>query len=188
MRRLIVLAIVLGAGCRRHHAATPYASDTVAAPEVAAAPPVAAPPSAATAGEAANAPSAPPATAPRDAMPDGGTVNGDPRGPRAAELNKIVDSALAPLQACFDRAGAAVAAGEYNVTVHYVIEYPGYTGGVTARGDNVPKPVLDCCVGVIEGLKFPQYRGSKVERDLPFTYRKTEVGTPAGRDMAPAAK
>ncbi len=35
--------------------------------------------------------------------------------------------------------------------------------------------MLDCCVGVVEALKFPQYRGAKVERDLPFTWRKTEV-------------
>jgi hypothetical protein len=170
MTRVMAIAIVLASGgCRRHHAATSYESDNVA---MAPAPPVAAPP--ATGEPAAPAPAPP--TTPREAMPDGGTINGDPKGPRAAEFNKVVDSALPPLQACLDR--AELPGGSYDIVVHYVVEYPGYTGAVTAKGDKVPKPALDCCVAVVEGLKFPQYRGGrKVERDLPFTYRKTEPTT-----------
>jgi hypothetical protein len=119
-------------------------------------------------------------------MPDGGTLNGDPRGPRPVEYAKVSDSALAPLQSCFDRGN--VPAGAYDVVVHYVVENPGYTGGVTAKAERVPKEVLDCCVGVVESLKFPQYRGPKIERDLSFTYRKTEVVTERPRDMSAPPK
>src|SRR3954471_10417264 len=104
MRRWIAIGIVLACtGCRRHHETSAYESDTVAMQKAPAAP-VAAPPNAATAEPAAPAPPAAAPTAAKDAMPDGGTMNGDPKGPRAVEFNKVVDSALAPLQACFDRA------------------------------------------------------------------------------------
>ncbi|MGZ3408259.1 MAG: hypothetical protein ACXVAN_17540, partial [Polyangia bacterium] len=53
------------------------------------------------------------------------------------------------------------------------VEQPGYTGAVSAKGE-APKAVLDCCQTVVEELKFPQYRGPKVERDLAFTWFKRD--------------
>src|SRR5947209_8020636 len=38
----------------------------------------------------------------RYAMPDGGTLNGDPRGPREAEVKPLLDAALVDVRACFD--------------------------------------------------------------------------------------
>ena len=116
-------------------------------------------------------------------MPDGGTINGDPRGPRAAAFNRVVDGAMPQLRACFD--GARLPAGRLTVTVHYAVEPPGYTGAITASG-NAPQPVLDCCRHVVDALRFPEFRGSRVEEDLPFTWEKRET---AGRveiwDAAP---
>jgi len=110
-------------------------------------------------------------------MPDGGTLNGDPRGPRAAAWQAIVDGAMPALQACFDR--AELPPGTIAVTMHYTVERPGYTGAVSANGP-APREVLDCCVQVIEELKFPEYRGSKVERDLAFTWSKRAIARDGG--------
>jgi hypothetical protein len=117
----------------------------------------------------------------RPRLPDGGTLNDDPRGPRPAEWQTIVDHHLSLLQACFDR--AELPPGEITVNMHYTVELPGYTGAVTARGP-APQPVLDCCIKVVEDMKFPEYRGKKVERDLDFTWAKRLVTRDAG---APAA-
>jgi hypothetical protein len=170
----VALAIVLVAalGCRRKHVDTSYASDTSPASPAAA-------PRAAPSGTAATAPSGSdtnplgePVLAPRDdktPLPDGGTLNGDARGPRPAVWQTVVDHSMPLLQACFDRAD--LPPGEITVNMHYTVEPPGYTGAVTASGP-APKPVLDCCVKVVEELKFPEYRGTKVERDLSFTWAK----------------
>lgn len=107
----------------------------------------------------------------RPRMPDGGTINGDPRGPRAAAFNRVVAAAFPALRGCFDRAG--LGPGSVRVVAHYTVEPPGYTGAVTVRGQ-APEEALACCKGVIEGLKFPPFHGPKVAQDLPFTYQVTE--------------
>ena len=158
---VLALALALDSGCRRHHV-EPSASDTPA-PPTAAAPPTSAPPT----GTPDN-PLHEPVLAPRDdrpRLPDGGTLNDDPRGPRPAEWQAIVDGYMPVLQDCFDRADPVLPPGEIRVQMHYTVELPGYTGAVTATGP-APKAVLECCTKRIEDLKFPEYRGPKVERDL----------------------
>ncbi|MDB4966553.1 MAG: hypothetical protein JWN44_2242 [Myxococcales bacterium] len=164
------MAIVVLCGCKRTHDAPAYESDNA---RVAAVPVVNAP--AEDLAGVAN-PLHEPTLAPKSTarMPDGGTINGDPRGPRAAEFNRVLDGALKQLPSCF--AGPEVPAGDLAIKVHYVVEQPGYTGGVTATG-NAPKAALECARGIVEGLKFPQYRGPKVEQDLPFTLQKREKAT-----------
>ncbi|HWE30745.1 MAG TPA: hypothetical protein VHB97_22210, partial [Polyangia bacterium] len=148
MQRLaLVVVVVIACGCRRKHEVPTYASDTRPATARAASPSAAPTQDAAPSGSAEN-PLGEPVLSPRDtrtSMPDGGTLNGDPRGPRAATWQAIVDAAMPALQACFDR--AELPPGEIAVTVHYTVELPGYTGAVTASG-KAPKPVLDCCVKV----------------------------------------
>jgi hypothetical protein len=159
-RWLLLAAAIASVGCRRHR----HDTDSEAIPS--SPPPITAPPEAPPALEA---PPAPPAGAAAP-MPPGGTINGDPRGPRAAEFNKIVQAALPRLQACFDEA-KDLPNGQLTVSVHYVVEPPGYTGAVSARGA-APQPVLDCCRRIFENLQFPQFRGPKVEQDYPVTYVK----------------
>ncbi len=166
-RVALALVVVIACGCRRQHAAQTYESDTPATRA-----PTAVPAERGSANVTADNPLGEPASPPRDErarLPDGGTLNGDPRGPRPAEWQTIVDAAMPALQACFDRAD--LPPGEIAVTMHYTVELPGYTGAVTARG-TAPKEALDCCVKVVEGLKCPEYRGPKVERDLAFTWFK----------------
>jgi hypothetical protein len=181
----VALAIVLVAalGCRRRHADTTYASDTpppalpAAAPSGGASDTAAAP-----SGSAANPPGEPvPARDDKTPLPDGGTLNGDPRGPRPAVWQTVVDHSMSLLQACFDRAD--LPPGEITVSMHYTVELPGYTGAVTANGA-APKAVLDCCVKVVEELKFPEYRGTKVERDLAFTWAKRALNVDGGSAAA----
>jgi hypothetical protein len=182
MKQLALALIVVAAcGCRRKHAELTYESDTP--PTSAPAAPAtenAAPPS----GSAAN-PLGEPVLPPRDtrvAMPDGGTLNGDPRGPRPAAWKPIVDGAMPALQACFERVD--LPPGQLAVNVHYTVEPPGYTGAVTASG-KAPQAVLDCCVKIVEELKFPEYRGTKVERDLPLNWSKRAIGMDGGAAAKP---
>jgi hypothetical protein len=169
----VVLAVVFAVGgCRRKHVA-PVETEAPAAP------PTATAESATPSGASAN-PLNEPVLPPRDdrpRMPDGGTLNDDPRGPRPAEWQTIVDHNMSLLQACFDRAD--LPPGEITVNMHYTVELPGYTGAVTATGP-APRAVLDCCIKVVEELKFPEYRGAKVERDLDFTWAKRMVTRDAG--------
>ena len=169
---VLSVALALG-GCRRKHVAPVDTTET----------PATAPPSpaaeAAPSGASAN-PLNEPALPPRDDrphMPDGGTLNDDPRGPRPAEWQTIVDRHLSLLQGCFDRAD--LPPGEIRVDMHYTVELPGYTGAVSARGP-APQAVLDCCIKVVEEMKFPEYRGAKVERDLDFTWAKRLLTRDAG--------
>jgi hypothetical protein len=175
MRRVVLALVVVAAcGCRRKHATPVYESDAPASA------PTAVPAERATPNVTADNPLGEPALPARDdraRMPDGGTLNGDPRGPRPAVWQPIVDAAMPSLQACFDR--AELPPGEINVNMHYTVELPGYTGAVTAKG-SAPKEVLDCCVKVVEELKFPEYRGSKVERDLAFTWAKRPAAVDGG--------
>lgn len=163
---IVVLACAVG--CRRHHPPVEPVPDVEEAPAAAKQPAVA-PTRDNPLGEPVLAPSV---NQPR--MPDGGTINGDPRGPRAAEFNRVVDAAFPKLRDCLDR--ASLPAGSIRVVAHYTVEQPGYTGAVTVRGD-APAEAIACCKGVIEALKFPEFRGPKVEQDLPFTYQKTEKPT-----------
>jgi len=170
----VVVYAALACGCRRHHV-DPTATDTPS-------PPIAtAPPSTPPTGTTAN-PLNEPVLPPRDdrpRMPDGGTLNDDPRGPRPAEWQAIVDGVLPVLQDCFDRADPVLPPGEIAIHMHYTVELPGYTGAVTATGP-APKKVLECCTKRIEDLKFPEYRGPKVERDLDFTWSKRTLSRDAG--------
>lgn len=181
MRVALAIVLVATLGCRRKHADTSYASDTPTASAPVAAPSGA--PAQQAAPSAGNDPNplGEPVLAPRDdrtPMPDGGTLNGDARGPRPAAWQSVIDGAMPALQACFDQ--ASLPPGQIPVAMHFTVELPGYTGAVTASGP-APKPVLECCVKVVEELKFPEYRGTKVERDLAFTWSKRAVdgGAPA---------
>jgi hypothetical protein len=178
MKRVgLAIVLVLVCGCRRRHAPMTYESDTPA-PGAGSAAATTAP--SGTPGNPLNEPVLPrPSTA--AALPDGGTLNNDPRGPRPAEWKPIVDAVMPALQACFDSAN--LPPGEIPVSMRYTVEPRGETGAVTAKA-NAPQAVLDCCVRVVSGLKFPPYGGPKVERDLTFTWAKREA---QGRATAAAA-
>ena len=164
----VVPAVVAGSGCRRHHAPVEAEPD---APPLASGAPVA-PTAVATSADLSFIAPPPivPAAATGPRMPDGGTLNGDPLGPRAADFNHVVDGALPRVQKCFD----SLPAGDYGIVVHYIVEPPGYTGGITVSG-SAPPAAQDCARAVVHDLKFPEFKGNKVETDLPFTLKRTET-------------
>jgi hypothetical protein len=171
----VALGLLLATGaCRRTHEPPVYESGPPAAPS--AEPQVAAPAATGTAAApetSAAAVHTPPALArrrPASEEPDGGTLNGDPRGLRPAEHQRVTTAALPRIQGCLD--GAEVPAGDLPVTVHYTIEPPGYTGAVTVKA-TAPKEALDCIQGIVAGLQFGEFRGPKVEQDWSFIYHKT---------------
>jgi hypothetical protein len=177
MRRILLVLFVVALGCRRTHppgpGAEPEAPPTPASPSEPAAPAAPAAPTEQTAPP--SSPSAP--QLPRFAMPDGGTLNGDPRGPREAEVKPILDRALLDVRACFD--GAALKPGEIPVSVHFFVEPPGYTGAVTVTAE-APREALDCTRAVYEKLKFREFRGPKIELTRGFTYWKKALGQDGG--------
>jgi hypothetical protein len=106
-------------------------------------------------------------------MPDGGTLNGDPRGPREAEVKAILDAALVDVRACFD-SDTTLKPGEIPVSVRFFVEPPGYTGAVTVKAD-APQAIVDCTHAVYEKLKFHEFRGAKIELTRAFTYWKKDL-------------
>jgi hypothetical protein len=97
-------------------------------------------------------------------------MNGDPRGPRPAVVKQILDGALPDVRACLDTNGD-VKTGDTTVSVHFFVEPPGYTGAITVQAD-APKPVIDCVYAVYDKLRFPEFRGSKLELAPQLTYWK----------------
>lgn len=194
MKRIALLLMLATLGCRRHHAPGPGAEpepSPAAPPAAANAPPAtgnAAAPNAPVGGLAGGGAAAatgggttvaaPASGDTRYAMPDGGTVNGDPRGPRPNEVKAVLDGALADVRACFD-ANHDLKNGEYPVAVHFFVEPPGYTGAVTVKAP-VSKDVTDCAEGVYQKLRFGEFRGNKLELAPSFTYWKREVGKDGG--------
>jgi hypothetical protein len=176
MRVVFVLIIALAGGCKRKAVESAEPKVESVGTEPAPTEPAAAEPVRNTQPSTLNA-------QPGPKMPDGGTINGDPRGPRAADFNRVIDGAMPQLRGCFEH--ATLPAGDFQVTVHYIVEPPGYTGAVSASGA-APKAVIECCRGVVENLKFPEFRGKKVENDLPVTFKKVvETKTIEIWDAAP---
>src|SRR5438132_1588898 len=151
MLRVIALAVLLAA-CRHRDPPPPLPAPIAAEPVAAPAP---APPEPDPA--PAPAPPAPRAAPPvplgvyATGMPDGGTVNGDPRGPRAAALNAVVSGAMPKLKDCLDGAAGIAASSDVALSVHYAIQPSGKPSGVTVTG-GASAGALDCARGVIESL------------------------------------
>ena len=166
-----VIVLLAAGGCRRHHAPPEVEPEPAAATG---APDVVAPPAAPATPLAAAPTAAAPALPTGPQMPDGGTLNGDARGPRAAEFNRVVDAALPRIRQCFDDAN--LPAGEFGIVAHYTVEPPGYTGAISLQG-TAPAAVKECVQAVVNSLKFPGFHGNKVESDLPYSIKRTEKTT-----------
>jgi len=177
MKRIALLLMLAALGCRRTHGPGPGAEPEPSPATSVTAP--ATPPSAAAPTEPApTAPATGTPAQPSLPMPDGGTINGDPRGPRPAEVKAVLDAALVEVRACFD-ASPDIKPGEIPVSVTFTVEPPGYTGGITLKAD-APKDVLDCAHAVYDKLKFREYRGPKVTLTRAFTYWKKALGSDGG--------
>jgi hypothetical protein len=177
MRGIVLALVLVTLGCRRTHPPGPGAEPETAPPAAPAtenpAPAAAPPPASYAAGPSAPAPSAAAPATERRALPDGGTLNGDPRGPREAEVKLVLDAALVEVRACFD-ADTALKLGEIPVSVHFFVEPPGYTGAVTVKA-NAPDEVIGCTRAVFEKLKFREFHGAKIDLTRAFSYWKKDL-------------
>ena len=188
MKRIALLLMLATLGCRRTHPPGPGAElaplpatdntspPSAAAPDNPPAPPPATANTNPTTAATNEAPAAP--VEKRYLMPDGGTLNNDPRGPRPVEVQAILDGALTMVRGCFE-ANRELKFGEYPVAVHFFVEPPGYTGGVTVKVD-APADVTDCARDVYEKLRFPEFHGKKLELSPTFTWWKRAVGKDGG--------
>jgi hypothetical protein len=188
MRRLalvVVAAVASGAlGCRRSHPPVeevpPPAPAEAPAPDNSAANPTTNTGAATTpTGATAGANPMPPAANSRWRMPDGGTLNNDPRGPREGDVKAVLAGALPEVQACFD-ADKSLADGEYPITAHFFVENPGYTGAVTLTAPKAPKDAAECARAVYEKLRFAEFHGDKIELSPSFTYWKRKPSADGG--------
>ena len=103
--------------------------------------------------------------------PDGGTVNGNPRGPRAEALNAVLQSTLPALQRCFESWAELPPAYDADIRVNYRVLPSGRTAGVAVSGQ-VAHPVEACVVGVFETLRFPEFEGEVISGSFPFGYHR----------------
>lgn len=196
MRFAAALVVFVGllAGCPRHHdppnyqpsfhePVLPPPTPPPVAPPPAPWPPPLASPGPGAAGFPSAAPPPPPGVG---VMPDGGagllelrgsadggTVNGDPRGPRAEVLEAVVRSAAPALKRCVD-AGPLPTGVDIPVRVVYRILPVGRVGLVDVEGQ-LPPDVTACVKSVIEGLRFPPFEGAPVSSALPFRFRRDVV-------------
>ena len=109
--------------------------------------------------------------------PDGGTVNGNPKGPRAEELEAVARGAAPALERCVD-AGPLPTGVDVPVRVSYRILNIGRVGRMDIEG-NLPVDVRACIQAVFDGLRFPAFEGEPVSAALPFRFRRDVVPSPA---------
>jgi len=101
---------------------------------------------------------------------DGGTVNGHPQGPRAADLEAIVRRALPTMERCVDSAELP-ANVDVSAYVRYRILPIGRTGTVEVQG-NLPPASAACVKAIFDGLRFPRFEGEPIDSGLPFSLRR----------------
>ena len=101
---------------------------------------------------------------------DGGTLNGDPNGPRPEDLRAALDGALPGIKSCFDV--PAIRDGtDVSVQIAYQVEPTGQAREVAVSGD-VPAKVQACLQGVVEGIAFPKFGGPAVRSSVPVKFRR----------------
>lgn len=186
MKQRLFLVLWMGlataTACRRHHVAPPVSAPISTAATVDPKPIVAPEPTAPEPVREAFAPqppAAPPPAGPkltyeRREEPDGGigtTVNGHPDGPKAEEMNKILQAGLPKMESCLN-ASTEIAAGKpIKVDVQYKVGNDGKPTEVQVRGP-VSAAVQSCLVNQVSGLPYPAFGGPSVAHSFPIEYQR----------------
>jgi hypothetical protein len=114
------------------------------------------------------------------AAPRADTLNGEPGGPKRADMQKAIDSAMPSFQPCFREAKGSV-----NVSLAFSAAPSGRAEQVRVTGGG---PVVDGCLAKALGqLKLPAFTGAAVPIQFPLAVERTVTPAPtAAASAAPA--
>lgn len=122
-------------------------------------------------------PEAAPAPTP-EAPPPVLTLNGDPKGLRREDVNRMIDGMMPALAGCLQAAGGAVA-------ISFTADPSGRVDSPRATG--APAQAEACLVGVVSRLAIPPFGGKAIPVDFPLTiHRAPQPAAPAPAAQAPA--
>ena len=104
--------------------------------------------------------------------PDGGSVNGHPKGPRPEVLDAVLQASVPSLRRCFDSWADLPPAYDADVKINYRVLPNGRTAGISITGQ-LARPVDACVQGVFEALRFGEFEGDEISGNFPFGYHRT---------------
>jgi len=133
-------------------------------------------------GEAVDALNSAPPPVRQDFAVRADTVNGDPNGPKAADLEAAKSEGQRKVQGCLDGLPAsALPGGSVRLVVKYGVGNDGKVKDVVIEGGGSPE-ALACGKNSIESVPFPKYEGTIVSTSFQLTYNRP-LPPP---DLAPA--
>ena len=107
------------------------------------------------------------------------TLNGDPNGPKAADMQKAVTTVMPTLQSCFSQA-----AGSAQVSVAFTAAPSGRAEDIRVTGGGAA--VDGCLSRAMAAAKLPVFSGDGVPMQFPLSVERT-VTRPAAPAAAAAA-
>ena len=110
---------------------------------------------------------------------DAGTLNGHPRGPRAADLDRVVAGLAPALRGCLDALPDREVGSRIEVQLAYQVEPAGQVSQVTVEG-NAPAPARACLERTTRGAVFPAFAGAAVSGSVPYSYSRTTAAPDGG--------
>jgi hypothetical protein len=164
---IIAVAVAILPACKRHPPEGPSAPAPTAAPPAPVGGPV----------DALNPP--PPPRPDLWQRPD--TANGDPNGPKQADLDAAQSAAQGRVQACLDALPpTSTSGGPIRLSIKYTIGNDGKATDVTVTGSAVAD-VTACGTSALAQTPFPRFEGAKLSNSFTLSYsppRALDLSTP----------
>jgi len=167
---LLSATLFIGAGCR--------GCSEAEAPAAAPVPVVAAVEAEEPNGEV-DALTPPPPPGPPDLAMNPLSMNGDPRGPRQEEFDRVHALGQQAVQTCLDKLPATVVlpGGSARLMIRYEVGNDGKPGEVSVTGE-LPAETLACGKTAIDALAFPRFEGPGIRNAFSLTYSRAPSPEP----------
>jgi len=98
------------------------------------------------------------------------TINGHPKGPKAAVFNRIINATFPRINACFAARIQAMPTGRSSIQVRLVVGNNGKVKSTAVAGGIADQAVRSCVTRVLSSTVFPAYQGPEVSQVVPFTF------------------
>lgn len=121
-----------------------------------------------------------PATSPAEAAAAPGTLNGDPKGLRRAELQRALDGALPGLASCFRGESPPGSVG-----LSFEADPSGKIRNVRVGGGGAEAE--RCVTSTLAGVRLPAFEGKPVPVDFPLAIQRGAVETSSEAPAQPPA-
>ncbi len=105
------------------------------------------------------------------------TINGRPKGPKAADFNRVVQSAYGKIHQCFLARLAVLKEKTPGIQVRIVVGNRGRVVRAEVVGGVADSQVRSCVLSVLRALKFPAFEGPAVSQVVPFSLVRMEPGS-----------